>query len=283
MIKRLVREPLVHFLLLAALIFAGHGLVTRGGPGEDDIVVTGAKIEQLSGLFAKTWQRPPTEAELKGLIDDYVKEEIYVREAMRLGLDEDDTVIRRRLRLKMEFIGDAEAEAKPPTDAELAAYLDKHAEQFRTPPRIAFEQIYINAEQRGADARSAAEAILLSLKENEALAANAGDPTLLPPALPLTDQQGIAQVFGEEFAGAVMALKPGEWHGPVSSALGLHLVKVTERSEGSMPPLADIRTAVEREWANERRQTVAQQKLDDLLKRYTVRIEPVSPSGNAAP
>ena len=109
--QRFVREPLVHFLLLALLVFGAYGLVSRREPATATIDVTQAKIEQLAGLFAKTWQRPPTAQELKGLIDDYVKEDIYVREALRLGLDTDDEVIRKRLRMKMEFVSDAEAEA----------------------------------------------------------------------------------------------------------------------------------------------------------------------------
>jgi len=281
--QRFVREPLVHFLLLALLVFAAYSLVSRRELAMAAIDVTQAKIEQLAGLFAKTWQRPPTAQELKGLIDDFVKEEIYVREALRLGLDTDDVVIRKRLRMKMEFVSDAEAEATPPTDAQLQAYLDTRPDVFRKPPEIAFEQVYINPEKHSPDAGAAAKALLESLRKDPSSAATAGDPSLLPPSLPLTDQQGIAQVFGDDFAAAINKLASGQWEGPVPSAVGLHLVKVTERAPGILPALGDIRPAVEREWMNDHRNAVEQQRFDDLLKRYKVTVEPVSADGSPSP
>ena len=283
MIRRLIREPLVHFLLLAGLTFAVYGLVAGKTEKAEVIDVTHAKIEQLGGLFAKTWQRPPTAQELKGLIDDYVKEEIYVREALRLGLDTDDEVIRKRLRMKMEFVSDAEAEATPPTDAQLQDYLDAHPDKFRKLPEIAFEQVYINPDKHSPDASAAARALLEHLRKDASYAATAGDPSLLPPSLPLTNQQGIAQVFGDDFAAALIELAPGQWEGPISSAIGLHLVMVTERAPGRLPALGDIRPVVEREWMNEHRNTVERQRFNDLLKRYKVTVEPPSAGGSPPP
>ncbi len=278
--KRFIREPLVHFLMLALLVFAAYGLMSGKQQETGAIDVSQAKIEQLAGLFAQAWQRPPSPSELKGLIDDYVKEEIYVREALRLGLDTDDTVIRKRLRMKMEFVSDAEAEATPPTDAELQVYLSAHPDAFRKAPQVAFEQVYINPDKHGADADDAARELLEPLRTNAAFAASAGDPTLMPASLPLTDQQGIAQIFGDEFAAAIIGLAPGQWQGPLPSAVGLHLVRVTEHLPGSLPTLSEIRPQVEREWMNEHRNVVEQQRFNDLLKRYKVTIEPIAVSGN---
>ncbi|MEQ1890112.1 MAG: hypothetical protein ABL951_13185, partial [Alphaproteobacteria bacterium] len=131
MLKRLLKEPLLHFLLLALMIFAAYGvLAPPAAEKPDSIIVTASRIEQLAAVFARTWQRPAATEELKGLIDDYVKEEIYVREALALGLDKDDTVVRRRLRLKMEFLHDTEIDALAPSDAELDVYLKAHAGVF---------------------------------------------------------------------------------------------------------------------------------------------------------
>lgn len=282
MIVRLIREPLVHFLLLAGLIFAAYGLLSGKVETEESIDVTSAKIEQMAAIFARTWQRPPTADELKGLIDDHVKEEIYVREAIRLGIDQNDTVIRRRLRLKMEFLNDAAAEATPPSEAELAAYLAAHPEKFKTAPRIAFEQVYVDAGKRGAAAQADAAALLVSLRKEAAFASGAGDTTLLPPSMPLTDRRGIAQLFGDDFAAAVAVLPPDDWQGPVASGFGLHLVKVTGRADGGLPALAEIRPQVEREWLNDRRESMARQKLDAFLKRYKVTVEPFTPSAGAS-
>lgn len=283
MIARLLREPLLHFVFLAGLIFVAYSLSAGRGETENAIVVSQAKIEQMTSIFARTWQRPPTGDELKGLIDDYVKEEIYVREAMRLGIDQDDTVIRRRLRMKMEFLNDAEAEAVPATDADLSAYLAAHPDRFREAPRVAFEQVYLDAQKRGTAAEADAAALLQSLKKDASLASEAGDPTLLPLSMPLTDMQGVAQQFGDDFAAAIAALPVGDWQGPIQSAFGLHLVKVTDRAAGRLPELAQIRPLVEREWVNERRETLARQKLDELLKSYKVTIEPAAPMTGSAP
>lgn len=283
MLKRLIREPLVHFLLLAALVFAAYGLVTGRQPATGTIDVTQAKIEQMAGLFAKTWQRPPTAEELKGLIDDYVKEEIYVREALRIGLDADDAVIRKRLRLKMEFLNAAEAEATTPTEVQLQAYLDSHPDTFRRAPRVSFQQVYINPEKHGSDAGTAAKALLEPLRTDTDYAETAGDPTLLPASMPLTDQQGIARVFGDDFAAAVVGVEPGQWQGPISSDIGLHLVKVTERAPGSLPALADIRPTVEREWMNDHRIAAEQKRFNELLEHYRVIVEPLPTDGRPSP
>jgi len=282
MIGRLIREPLVHLLILAGLIFLVHGVFAGRSVTEEEIVVTPAKVEQMASIFARTWQRPPTADELKGLIDDHVKEEIWVREAMRLGIDKDDTVIRRRLRMKMEFLNDAEAEAVPANDAELATYLAANPDTFREPPAIAFEQVYLDAQKRGPAAQADAAALLASLSRDESLLATAGDPTLLPPSMPLTGRQGIAQLFGDEFAAAVVTLPAGGWQGPVTSAFGLHLVRVTQQQAGRLPALDEIRPQVEREWMNDRREAMARQKLDELLKHYTVTVEPfTTPAGSS--
>jgi parvulin-like peptidyl-prolyl isomerase len=283
MIGRIFREPLVHFLILAGLIFAAYGYLSGKVETEESIDVTSAKIEQIAVIFARTWQRPPTADELKGLIDDYVKEEIYVREAMRLGIDKDDTVIRRRLRSKMEFLNDAVAEAKPATEADLSAYLASYQDKFQEPPRVAFEQVYLDAQKRGATALADAAALLNSLKKDSALASGAGDPTQLASSMPLNDQQGIAKLFGDAFAAAVLTLQQGDWQGPIQSTYGLHLVKVTGQKPGRLPALAEIIQQVEREWQNDKRTMVARQKLDELLKRYKITIEPFSPPASASP
>src|SRR3990172_3606014 len=126
-VKELMREPLVHFLFLGAAIFAAYSLVSNGTSGEPEkIVVTEGQIASMWEGFTRIWQRPPTSEELEGLIRDRVREEVYYREALALGLDKDDLIIRRRLRQKMEFISDDIVTLAQPTDAELGAYLTAH-------------------------------------------------------------------------------------------------------------------------------------------------------------
>ena len=275
MLRRLLKEPLVHFIALALVIFAIYGLLNPSEVGKPDrIVVTGPKIEQMATLFASTWRRGPTATELKALIDDYVTEEILVREALALGFDKDDTVIRRRLRFKMEFLGDAASESLAPTDAELDTYLRANPGRFETDPIIAFQQVYLNPERRGdkidRDAASILEALLSGTTADPA---TLGDATLLPSELPATSKMSISGIFGREFAEAIESAISDRWTGPITSTFGLHIIRVTERVPGRIPPLDEIRDVVEREWANEKRKALQQFRLDELLKRYEVIIE----------
>ncbi|MBP1844162.1 hypothetical protein J2046_002420 [Rhizobium petrolearium] len=281
MVKRLLKEPLVHFFLIALAIFAMHGVVgDKSVPAPDVIVVTASKIEQMGSVFTKTWQRPPTGRELKGLIDDHVREEILVREALALGLDKDDTVIRRRLRQKMEFLVIDEADAPVPTDAELNVYLNAHPGAFETDPMLAFQQVFLNPERQGdAIARNAASTLEALATVPSTDPASLGDVTQLPPVVELTGKTAIAQMFGGEFAEALDKASVGQWIGPVASGFGLHLVRVTERKPGRLPALGDVRAAVMREWANDRRVALEDRRFAELLKRYDVTIENLAVAG----
>jgi hypothetical protein len=229
---------------------------------------------QLGGMCTKSWQRQASAQDLKGLIDDYVKEEIYNREALLLGLDKDDTVIRRRLRQKMEFLVDAEVDALTPTDAELEMYLKANADQFRIAPMMAFEQIYLSPAKRGVRIDADAQGMLNEVRENaQADPAKLGDQTLLPSTFPLAAKATITQTFGGTFADELETIPEQQWSGPVSSSYGLHLVRVTERRGGRNPVLSEVRDAVVREWSNAKRKALEAERIEALLKRYNVTIE----------
>lgn len=275
--KRLLREPLLHFLLLGAGLFLAYGLRQRnagsGEPGQ--ILVTRGQIEHLALGFAKTWQRPPTPTELLGLVNDRVREEVYCREAMALGLDQEDTVIRRRLRQKMEFVSDDIAALVEPTEAELDAYLRTHADSFRVDPRFTFEQVYLDPQKHGERLADEVAQLLAQLNQaGDGLEASAlGDSRLLESQFTGLPTSEVAKQFGEAFALDLERLEPGRWHGPVESGYGVHLVSVSERSEGRLPPLAEVRDAVRREWDNARRLAGNEAFYQELLGRYTVTIE----------
>ena len=271
---RILREPLVHFAGLSLLIFLAYAVLgeREQDPGQD-ITVTQSRIEQLSAVFARTWQRPPTPEEMKGLIDDFVKEEILVREARKLGLEEDDTVIRRRLRLKMEFLSGADPELLQPADTELQAYLESRRDAFSEPPRISFEQVYLSAERRGAAAERDAQSLLSALNGPDPPDASAvGDATLLPPGHNGAEPAEITSNFGEEFAAALQQAPENVWSGPLRSGYGLHLVRVTGRTAGRLPALAEIRDRVIREWRHARKAEIDARRMEELLKTYRVRI-----------
>ena len=285
MLKSLLKEPLVHFLALGLVIFAVYHVLNGPDAREPDkIVVSQARIEQLGGLFAKTWQRPPTAQEFKALIDDYVKEEILYREALALGLDKHDTVVRRRLRQKMEFLSDAAIAALSPGDAELETYLKANPAKFEITPRTAFEQIYLNPERRGDDIDDDAASLLEVLNSPSAPTdpLTHGDTTMLPSQMELTSSVKIAQTFGPQFAEAMDGLPPGGWTGPVKSTFGTHLVRINKREPGRLPSLSKVRDAVKREWAAERRRELEDERFAELLKRYDISIEQKAAAGALA-
>lgn len=282
--KRLLREPLLHFLLLGAALFVwyewrGGG----GGPGSTRIVLGSGQIEYLVAGFTRTWQRPPTEPELKGLLDDWVREEIASREAMAMGLDRDDTVIRRRLRQKLEFLLEDAAGSVAPTEAELAAWLESHPADYALAPEVALRQIFVSVERRGAGAAAEAKRLLAEVGRRGADAPidDLGDASMLPQQVDLTPTDQIARVFGEEFAGGLAQAEVGAWSGPLASSFGLHLVFVTERREARQPTLAEVRPQVERDAVGAARRDQLAHLYDSLLAKYTVVIEPRPAEGPA--
>lgn len=275
MIKRILQEPLLHFLLIGAGLFLVYGsLPDRDAARRPErIVISQGLIDHLATGFARTWQRPPTPEELAGLIGERVREEVYCREAMALGLDQDDTVIRRRLRQKMEFISDDIAAQAEPTDEQLIAYLSDHAAAFRTEPRLTFRHVFLNPAERGEALERDAEQLVALLNHPGTDPSNHGDPFLLEHEFTDAPLSDVAKQFGGAFADALLELTPGRWQGPVESGYGVHLVLVTHQTAGRDPDLAEVRDLVRREWANARRMEINDRMYQQLRSRYTVMIE----------
>ncbi|MDH4115434.1 MAG: peptidylprolyl isomerase [Gammaproteobacteria bacterium] len=274
--RKFLREPLLHFLLIGIGLFVLYDVLRGGNTGAPrEIVVTEARVEALAQNFATTWMRPPTAQEIGGLIDDYIAEEIYYREAIAMGLDQDDTVIRRRLRQKMEFISEDAAAAAAPTDVQLQEFLAKHPERFLEPAQLSFRQVYFSTEKRGEQARVQAEQLLTRLQAGRGPAdpAAAGDPTLLPPDMHSASPQLIANTFGSDFAAQVAEAPVGQWSGPLQSGFGLHLVHVDERVASVLPAFDQIRPIVLREYQAEQRTRSNKKFLDGLRTKYEIRIE----------
>ena len=281
--SRLIREPLVHFILIGAVVFFAYALIGNGADQpRDRIVVTDGRVQQLAQVFATTWQRPPTREELRGLIDAYIKEEVYYREALKLGLDRDDTLIRRRMQQKMEFVTEPSDQLLVADDGELQAFLDAHKSEFRVEPRIAFQQVFVNPKKPGEAVLIRAKQTLEALKASEPsepshVPSELGDPTLLPATTPLAALSSIAGNFGEGFAQSLTDLPEDVWAGPIESPFGLHLVRVTERVDGHDPKLDEIREAVEQKWRTQKRRDFQTQAYDQLRAKYDV----VLPSGGS--
>jgi hypothetical protein len=252
-------------------------LAWRGdtGPNSYRIVITQGQVDALAAGYVGVWQRPPNEQELKSLVDDFVREEIATREATRIGLDRDDVVIRRRLRQKVEFLTEDISSASPPTDTELQAYFNQHPDKFRTEPAVAFRQVFLNPSRRHAQTAHDAKLLLARLSTTGAATdiKTLGDPLMLPSEMPLSSRSEVARLFGNGFADEVLKLTPGRWSGPFESAYGLHLVFASQRMEGRLPSLAQLRPIVEREVLSDRQTRELDAMYDQLLKRYSVTME----------
>jgi hypothetical protein len=282
--KRLVREPLLHFLLLGAAIFAAYGLLSKGtGNDPGRIVVTQGQLAALGEGFIRTWQRPPTPEEMQGLIRERVHEEVYYREALALGLDKDDLIIRRRLRQKMEFVSHDLAAPAEPGDAQLQAYLDAHAASFATEPRFSFRQVYLDPQRRGAHLARDAERLLagLNLAGTKASLVSLGDSLLLEHEFDNASARDVGNLFGEKFAAALGRLPLGQWQGPVESGYGMHVVFLSERTDGRLPALDDVRAAVRRELSSAQQREADDRFYRALLLKYVVTIEPPAAAASA--
>lgn len=266
---------MAHFLLLGGMLFLLFGLVGDNEASTDELVVSRAQVELLAEGFARTWQRPPTQQELEGLIEDHIQEEVYYREALAMGLDRDDTIVRRRMRQKLEFFANDLVDLAGVTDEELQEFYEAHQEDFRPPGRLTLEQIYFNQDRRGETVRAQAVSLLARLSERPDLdLSSEGDRILLPSRLEDVSTTEVERQFGREFSAEISGLPIGEWSGPVRSGFGLHLVRIEERQEPELPALDQVRGAVQREWTALRRQQMEDDFYGGLRQRYSVVIEP---------
>jgi hypothetical protein len=270
-LRAILKEPLIQFLLAGLalfLFFAWRG--DSVDPESRTITITEQQVERLAASWKQTWQRPPTQAEIDGLIRDYIKEELYYREGIRMGLDQDDLIIRRRIRSKMEFMASSEAENARPDEASLQAILDKNPQKYATDARYSFDQVYVSAQDEAAG-RARAGQLLTSLNAGtkwEGL----GDSISLPRSMDSADRTRIARDYGDEFAAALTGVKSGVWSGPIVSGFGFHLVRVKAVQSSGKPRLADVRKQVENDW---RAATIREREAKAyqmLLDSYTIKI-----------
>jgi len=272
--KKLIREPLIHFLLLGALIFAAYGWIKRDQRSVDEIVVTRGQQEHLVNMFSRTWQRPPTAAEYQGLLQDFIREEIAYRQGVAMGLNEGDTIIRRRMRQKLELLTDEIVSFAQPADADLQQYLLEHPEPFRLEPSMDFRQVYISLDKRGERADAYASETLEQLhNEPDADWKLLGDSLPLPMEFNQVRLGELARHFGSQFADNLLQLERGEWTGPVRSGYGLHLVKIDNFIPARDPELIEVREKVKLEWLEKRRRNATDELYQRLAEQYSIEIE----------
>jgi len=246
--RALLREPLLHFLLIGLGLFLLYGRVSPGDSDSRRIVISQSQVDDMVRQYQSTWTRPPTPAEIRGLIDTYVHDEIVYREGLSMGLDKDDAVIKRRIRQKYELIAEEE-ERSAPTDADLAAYLKAHPAEFARPAVVSFDQVYFDAATTTPEAVGVVKAAL----QIGANPATLGQPSMLPRHVANGETDMVAHDFGDNFARRVGSAPVGIWVGPLVSGFGVHLVRVSARAPPALPPLDQVRAAVAREWESDQR------------------------------
>jgi len=270
-VKKILHEPVVIFLAAGLVFYLLQALVSNRLPSETkQIEVSADQLEQLASQFAATWLRAPTEKEFRGLIDSYIRNEVYYREALILGLDKNDQVIQNRLRQKLELLMDNMASVNVPSEQMLSTFLLENEEKFRRDYRVSFIQVYVNPENHDKQ-DEVAEELLRKLQEG-ANPENLGDRTLMGYTFPEHSQTDVARRFGNEFATQLIQVKPGEWTGPLYSGMGVHLVRITDYTEGTMPELSEIRSNVEREWMARQKTEMKDAAYKKLLEGYEVLI-----------
>ncbi len=280
---RWLQEPLVHFLLLGGLIFVVYGAINDGPASDEEIVISRGQQTSMVDTFARTWQRPPTAEELDDLMAEHMRQEMAYREALALGLDENDIIIRRRLRQKLELLAEDTALLAAPSDEQLQQFLDSHADNYQVEPRVSLQQVYFNRDRRGDQAESDARALLPHLQQRpDADVDSLSDPLALPNTMEFVRLGEVTRMFGVEFSSALMALPTGAWSGPVGSGVGVHLVRLTERIDGRKPRLDEVRERVQRDWYAQRRVEAVEAMYQRLGERYRVTVEPLTATDKEA-
>ena len=275
-VRALAMEPLFHFALVGAVLFAAHAWLNPDaeglGPEQPTVRIGEGDVRWLTATWTRQWNREPTREELRGLVATLLEEELLAREARELGLDQNDTVVRRRLAQKVEFLVQDTARLDEPTDDELRHFYDAHSDRFRTAGRVSFAHVFFGREGRedpAADARAA----LAELARPGVVSGQMGDRLSIDSEFRDADEQTVAALFGPAFAAAVMGLQPGAWTGPIVSGYGQHLVRVSRVAPPATRGFADARGEVLERWREAREREQRATFLAALLQKYAVTVD----------
>jgi peptidyl-prolyl cis-trans isomerase C len=274
--KRLWREPLMHFLLLGAVLFAVSHYVPparEAAPSSQQIQLSLDELAQLALFFQSQWRREPTPEEFNRLVESKVQEEILYREALAMGLDKDDTIVKRRMAQKMQFLAEDVAAAREPTTAELKSWYEQNSALFEQPSRVSFRHLYFSPDRRGDRARDDAAKALAQLAgqpQDAQLAGALADPFMFQTYYRDRAPESLAKEFGPQFAQAVAKLPPGSWQGPIASGFGWHLVYVDTLIPGRVPVFEEVEPGVKTAWLGEQKAQAWQKAYADMRAKYTV-------------
>jgi peptidyl-prolyl cis-trans isomerase C len=290
-LRQLVREPLVHFLLIGAGIYVLYGMFGAGTDENDErtVTVTSGNIQALSDQWRRTWNRPPTEEELANIVRNFARMKVLHREALAMGLDKGDTVIERRLAQKVEFLAKGLITPEEPSDEILIDRYTENQDRFKQPDLYTITQIFFDPDKRGRTTDRDAKAMLDELVALDKLPSNIsehGDRLMLENYYPSVTLLELDKRFGPGFAEEIVKLQPGSWQGPVRSGFGIHLVLVNDVVIFPPPAFEDIKEQLIEEWMTEQINELSERFIDGLISRYEVIVEetevPISIPGSGA-
>jgi len=274
--KRLLHEPLIHFLFLGAFLFGAYGWAERGRGGVEQprqIQLSLGDLSQLTLLFQAQWRRQPTEDEFRRMVENKVEGEVLYREGLAMGLDKDDEIVKRRIAQKMQFLAEDVAASHVPTTAELKTWFDRNRQKFALPSRLSFRHLYFAPDRRGTRAKDdAADALakLAGQPEDAKLAQALADPFMFQDYYRDRAPDYLGKEFGPQFALAVEKLRPGSWQGPIESGFGWHLVYVDTLVPGRVPAFEEIEGDVKTAWLSEQKATAWEKAYKDMRAKYVV-------------
>jgi peptidyl-prolyl cis-trans isomerase C len=272
-VRRWLREPLLQFLLAGLALFAGYRALNpqSAEPASSNrIVITQDDLRQM-GLAWKAQGRPPlTAPQWASAIEAKVREEILFREALALGLDKNDAIVKRRLAQKMDFLAQDVAAAREPTQDELRQWLQAHPERFTLPPRVSFRHVYFALDRPGTPAHEAAQAALRTLSAHPARALKLGDPFMYQDEYAERTPDQMAKDFGPGFAQVLFKLPPGGWRGPIESGYGWHVIDVRSLTPGRVPGFEEVAPEVKADWIAEQGEIAKARAYEAMRARYEI-------------
>ncbi|WP_165310240.1 peptidyl-prolyl cis-trans isomerase [Vibrio ziniensis] len=273
MVKKIISEPLVHFVVLGALLFSAWSWVspTSTEEGESDVIVIDQRrLDHLETLWKAQWKREPAPEDVAAIIDRHLRQEVFYREAINMGLDQDDDIVRTRLAQKMEAVAsDLGMLMKPPTETDLRDFYLQRKGLFTLPDAFAFEQVlYLPAESKDAELK----VMLENLNSGDGIPENRINKLSIPNSWALTSVNSLTNSFGGSFSDSLAQLPVGQWVGPIPSGLGLHLVKVTENQKSQLASYESIKGYVEQQYQYYAVLDAQKSMFQELLNKYQVQI-----------
>ncbi|WP_018238658.1 peptidyl-prolyl cis-trans isomerase [Ensifer sp. BR816] len=269
---KLLKEPLIHFAVAGIGLFLAYGWLNGdgGANGSAEIRITDGQLRWVTETWSNQWRRRPSDDELRGLVAELVKEEMLAREARALGLDQDDTIIRRRLAQKMTFLIEDTAPIAEPSEEDLRQFYNAHPDRFRREARLSFDHVFFSTSKRSDAAADARSVLAASDALDDAEMIDRGDPLLFASRLGDSTEADIAAQFGAGFAQRLVTLPSGKWSGPIESAYGLHLVRLSETAPAAIKPFAEVKADVIEQWRDKQRRDYERRYFAELFGKYDI-------------